>query len=144
MDAPFGGSLESRARNRRDVPVRDPLLFFAALFAATGVGLGAFGAHGLKARLGASLGTWETGVSYHLLHALALFGLAVLVRLVGDAPLLRSAGWLFGVGILAFSGSLYVLALGGPRLFGPVTPLGGVAFIAGWSCIAVWAVRAQS
>jgi uncharacterized membrane protein YgdD (TMEM256/DUF423 family) len=124
--------------------VRDPFLFVAAVLAATGVGLGAFGAHGLKARLGDALGTWETGVSYHLLHALALFGVAVLLRVIGDATLLRSAGWLFAFGVLAFSGSLYALALGGPRMLGPVTPLGGLAFIAGWVCIAVWAVRADS
>lgn len=121
--------------------MRDPLLFIAALLGALGVGLGAFGAHGLKARLGASLGTWETGVSYHLTHALALFGVAVLLRVAGDATLLRSAGWLFAFGVLAFSGSLYLLALGGPRWLGPVTPLGGLAFMAGWACIAVWALR---
>jgi uncharacterized membrane protein YgdD (TMEM256/DUF423 family) len=121
--------------------VRDSLIFVAALLGALGVGLGAFGAHGLKARLGDSLGTWETGVSYHLLHALALFGVAVLLRVVGEATLLRSAGWLFAVGVLCFSGSLYALALGGPRWLGPVTPLGGLAFIVGWGCIAVWALR---
>lgn len=121
--------------------MRDSLIFVAALLGALGVGLGAFGAHGLKARLGDSLGTWETGVSYHLLHALALFGVAVLLRVVGEATLLRSAGWLFAVGVLCFSGSLYALALGGPRWLGPVTPLGGLAFIVGWGCIAVWALR---
>jgi len=121
--------------------LRDPLLALAALLGASGVGLGAFGAHALKARLGDALGTWETGVSYHLLHALALFGVAVLLRVAGDAALLRTAGWLFAFGVLAFSGSLYLLALDGPRWLGPVTPLGGLAFIVGWACIAAHALR---
>ncbi|MEE4300729.1 MAG: DUF423 domain-containing protein [Pseudomonadales bacterium] len=122
--------------------MRDPLLAIAALFGASGVGLGAFGAHALKARLGDAIGTWETGVSYHLVHALALFGVAVLLRVGSEAALLRAAGWLFAFGILAFSGSLYLLALDGPRWLGPVTPLGGLAFIVAWTCIAAHALRA--
>ncbi|MCC5885738.1 MAG: DUF423 domain-containing protein [Gammaproteobacteria bacterium] len=121
--------------------MREPLLMLGALLAALGVGFGAFGAHGLKARLGASLATWETAVFYQLIHALAIVAVAVLIRSGAELPGLRSIGWLFCVGILLFSGSLYVLALGGPRWFGPITPLGGVAFIAGWLWLAVAAAR---
>jgi uncharacterized membrane protein YgdD (TMEM256/DUF423 family) len=109
------------------------LLLAAALLGAAGVALGAFGAHGLRARLDArALEVWETAVRYHLLHAAALLALA----LSPYAPALRGAGWLLALGIALFSGSLYALALGGPRWLGPITPLGGLAFIAGWLWIA--------
>ena len=111
------------------------LLLLAAALGAAGVALGAFGAHGLRARLDArALEIWETAVRYHLIHAVALLALA----LSPHAAQLRSAGWLFAAGIAAFSGSLYLLALGiGPRaLLGPVTPLGGLAFVAGWLLLA--------
>ncbi len=106
--------------------------------------LGAFGAHGLKSRLGAAgLDTWQTAVSYHLIHALALLGVALWMRVGGSGTsgALSLAGWCFVAGVLMFSGSLYLLALGGPRLLGPVTPLGGVAFIAGWLALAWAAVQ---
>jgi uncharacterized membrane protein YgdD (TMEM256/DUF423 family) len=109
------------------------LLLAAALLGAAGVALGAFGAHGLRARLDArALEIWETAVRYHLLHAVALLALA----LSPQAPALRGPGWLFVAGIALFSGSLYALALGGPRALGPVTPLGGLAFLAGWLWLA--------
>jgi len=110
------------------------LLGAAALLGAAGVALGAFGAHGLRARLDArALELWETAVRYHLIHVAALLAIA----LSPLAASLRTAGWLFVLGIVLFSGSLYGLALGGPaRLLGPVTPLGGLAFIAGWLWIA--------
>ncbi len=120
-----------------------PFLALAAAFGALGVGLGAFGAHGLKGRLGASgLETWETAVSYQLIHTLALLAAGIWLRLGGVAAggAVSVAGWSFVVGILLFSGSLYVLALGGPRLFGPITPLGGVAFLVGWSALLVAAL----
>jgi uncharacterized membrane protein YgdD (TMEM256/DUF423 family) len=118
--------IEERARS---------LLLAAALLGAVGVALGAFGAHGLRARLDArALEIWETAVRYHLLHAVALLALA----LTPAAAALRGAGWLFVAGTLLFSGSLYLLALGiGPRnVLGPLTPLGGLAFVAGWAWIA--------
>lgn len=124
--------------------MREPLLMLGALFAALGVGLGAFGAHGLKARLGESLPTWETAVFYQLIHALAIVAVAVLIRSGAELPALRSIGWLFCAGIVLFSGSLYLLALGGPRWFGPITPLGGVAFMAGWLWLAVAAARSSA
>lgn len=106
--------------------------------------LGAFGAHALKARLAeSSLSTWETAVHYQLVHALALVLVALFLRTAAGGPssALTAAGWCFLAGILLFSGSLYVLALGGPRLLGPVTPIGGVAFLAGWLALLVAAWR---
>lgn len=106
-------------------------LVLAALSGALAVALGAFGAHGLRARLDAeALASWQTAVQYHLLHSVALLALALFALRGG-----RGAGWpagLFAAGILLFSGSIYALALGGPRWLGPVTPLGGVALLGGW------------
>lgn len=121
------------------------------LSGATGVVAGAFGAHALKARLEPSaLSAFETAVQYQLIHTLALLvtawlcarseGLVTPVVAQGAA---QTAGWLFVAGIVLFSGSLYVLALGGPRIFGPVTPLGGVCFIAAWLALA-WSAISQS
>ena len=107
------------------------------IFGATGVALGAFGAHALKTRL-ADTGTtevWRTAVTYHLVHAIALFALANGV-LGANAGLPRAVRLLWSLGILCFSGSLYLLALGGPLWLGPITPLGGIFFIAGWICAA--------
>lgn len=107
-----------------------------ALSAGTAVTLGAFGAHGLRARLTADLlATFEVGVRYQMYHALALLAVAwAATRWPGGATTL--AGWLFVVGTVVFSGSLYLLALSGQRWLGAVTPLGGVAFIAGWLALA--------
>lgn len=104
-------------------------LTLACLFAASGIGLGAFGAHGLEDKLLAndSVATWDTAVLYHLIHANALFVLAATGSL--------KCKWSFAlmsIGILLFSGSLYALALTKISAFGPITPLGGLAFIAGW------------
>jgi len=108
------------------------IIFFAALITALGVALGAFGAHALKETLLTSGTTeaWKTAVLYHLVHGVAAW--TTLSGAAKSSPLLvRSAlAWL--IGIFLFSGSLYVLALGGPRWMGPVTPLGGLAFIVGW------------
>jgi uncharacterized membrane protein YgdD (TMEM256/DUF423 family) len=119
-------------------------LFLAAgaLFGAAGVVLGAFGAHALASRLSESdLDVWQTAVSYHFIHALALLAVGLLSRNAAGGTLMTVAGWSFVVGILLFSGSLYVLALGGPRLLGPVTPIGGVALICGWLALFVGALR---
>ncbi len=110
-----------------------------ALLAALGVGAGAFGAHALRARLTPELLTvFETGVRYHLIHALGLLAVAwAAARWPGQAT--HAAGWLFLAGIVLFSGSLYGLSLSGVRALGAITPLGGVAFIAGWLTLA-WAI----
>lgn len=100
--------------------------------------LGAFGAHALKARLDAyGQGIWETAVQYHFYHALALLAVGIVALGQPQSTLLRSSGWLFLLGTLVFSGSLYLLALTGTRWLGAVTPIGGLAFIGGWACLAV-------
>jgi uncharacterized membrane protein YgdD (TMEM256/DUF423 family) len=119
--------------------------FFAlgSLSALIGVAAGAFGAHALKARLAPDLLiVFETGVRYQLVHSLALLAVAwAVVRWPGRA--VTSAGVLFIVGTVLFSGSLYALALTDTRTLGIVTPFGGVAFIAGWACLAWGALRSQ-
>ena len=115
-------------------------LFFILGSASAGsaVALGAFGAHALKARLSPEmLAAYETGVRYQMFHALALLAVAwAATRWPGAAT--TSAGWLFVAGTLLFSGSLYALSLTGVRSVGAVTPLGGVAWLIGWACLA-WA-----
>lgn len=113
-----------------------------ALSGAITVALGAFGAHALKERLSPSeLEIWHTAVQYQGLHALALIAFGLFTRPTPRSPLV---GWLFALGSLLFSGSLYALALGAPRWFGAITPLGGAAFIAGWLAFAWAAWRANS
>lgn len=118
------------------------LLLAAGLFGLTGVALGAIGAHALKATLieRGMAQAWETAARYHLFHALALLAAAVWIR-IGDAEDAARrfvwAGRCWSVGIVLFSGSLYWLALGGPRWLGPVTPLGGLAMMAGWLFVAI-------
>jgi uncharacterized membrane protein YgdD (TMEM256/DUF423 family) len=118
-------------------------VFFSlgSVSALLAVALGAFAAHGLKARLAPDLlAAFEVGVRYQMFHALGLLAVAwALGRWPGSAAL--AAGWLFVAGTLLFSGSLYALALGGPRWLGPVTPFGGLAFLAGWACLAWAAAR---
>ena len=118
-------------------------LMLAAFFGFTGVALGAFAAHGLKNRLTADyLAVFHTGVTYQLVHALAILAVAVLsVHLPGR--LVGWAGGLFAVGIVLFSGSLYALALSGVRGLGAITPFGGAAFLVGWALLAWSAWRAE-
>lgn len=115
-------------------------LFFAlgSISAFIAVALGAFAAHGLKSRLEpAVLATFETGVRYHMYHALALLAVGwACTRWPGNAA--NASGWLFIAGTVLFSGSLYALSLGGIRWLGAITPFGGAAFLAGWLCLA-WA-----
>jgi uncharacterized membrane protein YgdD (TMEM256/DUF423 family) len=108
-----------------------------------GVAAGAFGAHGLKVWVSPEmLAVFETGVRYHLIHALALLAVAWASTRWASAAI-RAAGWLFVAGILVFSGSLYVLTLTGIRALGAITPFGGVAFILGWLLLAwgAWTSR---
>lgn len=118
-------------------------LFFTlgALLAGLGVAAGAFGAHGLRDRLSAEMLTiFETGVRYHLIHALALLATAWAATR-WESGLIAGAGWLFVVGIVVFSGSLYLLSLTEMRWLGAITPIGGVAFIVGWGLLAWAALR---
>ena len=116
-----------------------PRLFFSigCALAFTGVALGAFGAHALKVRLAPEqLATFEVGVRYQLIHALALLAVAwACTRWSGRAA--QASGWLFVAGTVLFSGSLYLSTLAGVRGLGLVTPIGGAALLAGWLCLLV-------
>jgi len=118
-------------------------LFFTlgSLSAFIAVALGAFGAHALKARLAPEmLAVYETGVRYQLTHALALLAVGyACTRWPG--PAVTASGWLFVAGTLLFSGSLYALSLSGVRWLGAITPLGGVAWLVAWLCLAWGAWR---
>ncbi|MEA5446746.1 DUF423 domain-containing protein [Gammaproteobacteria bacterium AB-CW1] len=121
------------------------MLCLAGFNMALAVGLGAFGAHGLRANedslpLERGLAVWETAVQYHLAHGLALLGLAA-VAVWLDSALLRTGGWLLVAGMLLFSGSLYLMVLTGWRWLGPITPLGGLCLIGGWLLIMTAALR---
>lgn len=120
-------------------------LVTAGLLGASAVALGAWGAHAGVVRLGPAGGAiWRTAVDYHALHALALLGIAGVQAAGVGGRTLRWASLAFGVGVLGFSGSLYGLALGGPRWLGPITPLGGLALLAGWITVAVAGLRKKS
>lgn len=102
-----------------------------------GVALGAFGAHGLKNVLSDPMKViFETAVRYQMIHGLALFVVAWLTSR-GSSPAVTAAGWLFVSGVLIFSGSLYLFSLTGVKLWGAITPIGGLALLAGWFCLAV-------
>ncbi len=108
-------------------------LILGGINAALVVMLGAFGAHGLKAKLTAEmLAVYQTGVHYHLFHALGLLAIGIVATQIADSVWLKWSGWLMLLGIILFSGSLYVLSVSGLRWLGMVTPFGGVAFIAAW------------
>lgn len=112
-----------------------------SLSAFAGVALGAFGAHGLKTRVPPEMLTvWQTGVLYHLIHALGLLLIGILSSLMPEAAMVRNAGWAILLGTVLFSGSLYALVLTGIKPLGMITPFGGIAFLVGWLLlgIAVW------
>jgi uncharacterized membrane protein YgdD (TMEM256/DUF423 family) len=115
-----------------------------SLLAFLSVAFGAFGAHILKAHLSAqALSVYETGVRYQMYHSLGLIliGLLALTVLHGSASLMSWAGGLMILGIVLFSGSLYALSISGVRLFGIITPFGGVAFLAAWAMVAIAAIK---
>lgn len=121
------------------------ILAWGAVFGFLAVAVGAFGAHGLKEHLDEdALAVYQTGVQYHMAHALAMVLAALAAdRLAGQAgerAALR-AGWCFAAGILIFSGSLYALAVSGVKILGAITPIGGVCFLAGWVLLASAALR---
>ena len=114
------------------------LLLLAAFFGASGVAIGAFGAHGLSAILDANgrEASFRTGTLYHLLHALALLGTGILLSQI-DSQLLVYAGYAFVAGIIFFSGSLYILSIFDIGIMGAIAPIGGTAFILGWILIGI-------
>ena len=116
-------------------------LLLGGMLGFLGVALGAFGAHGLRNWLSAEmLAVFETGVRYQMYHALAILIVAAAIGHIGNARLLAAAGWSFFAGILLFSGSLYALALTGVAVLGALTPIGGLLFLIGWGCLAVFAL----
>ena len=121
-------------------------LLFAAINGMIAVILGAFGAHALKNSISASLlSAYQTGIQYHFIHVLALVGLALFILRLPSAvavPLpLIVTGYLWMVGVMLFSGSLYGIAIGAPSWFGPITPLGGLLLIMGWLSFAIGIAR---
>ena len=119
-------------------------LLIAALNGFLAVALGAFGAHGLKQRLSPDLlAVFQTGVQYHFYHTLALLLVAALMLLWPQNTALRWSALLFCIGMLIFSGSLYVLSITGVRWLGAITPLGGLAFLAGWIALAIAIWKAE-
>lgn len=118
----------------------------AAFLLALAVALGAFGAHGLKGRLDEyAMSVYEKAVFYHFIHALGILFVSILGR-TGSLPYPAQdrVAWLLFIGILIFSGSLYALAISGVRVLGAVTPIGGLAFIAGWIWLGVALLRSRS
>lgn len=112
-------------------------VFLGALNMALAVTLGAFGAHGLKAKVTAEqLAWWQTGVEYHFYHALGLLVIGALMAAQPQLALPKGSAWALQIGIVIFSGSLYAMTLGAPRWFGAITPIGGTAFIIGWLWLA--------
>lgn len=128
----------------KDVSFMKTAMILASIYGMVSVILGAFGAHALKEKLTADqLGSWETGVRYQMYHALAL----LLVALLADKGWnLKPSAICFGIGVVLFSGSIYLLSLGiGPRGFlGPMTPIGGLLLIAGWAWLLKVALTAGS
>ena len=108
-----------------------------ALLMLAAVVLGAFGAHALQGGLTPrQLESYRTGVLYHQLHALGLLGVGLLAGRLGTSRWLLTAAWAMGIGILLFSGSIYAMTLGAPRTLGMVAPIGGLAFMVAWGCVA--------
>ena len=113
-------------------------LVLGALLMASAVAIGAFGAHGLKGKMSAEMmQVYQTGVEYHFYHALGVLLVGVIIGFYPQASGVHWAGWLLTLGVLLFAGSLYALSLTGIKVLGAITPIGGVAFIAGWLTLAI-------
>jgi uncharacterized membrane protein YgdD (TMEM256/DUF423 family) len=118
------------------------LMILGAANAFLAVGLGAFGAHGLKPKLSTEmLAVFQTAVQYHFYHALGLLLIGIVATLWPGSGLLKVAGWAMLGGIILFSGSLYILSISGIRWLGAVTPFGGLAFLAAWAMLVIALMR---
>jgi uncharacterized membrane protein YgdD (TMEM256/DUF423 family) len=107
-----------------------------ALLMLLAVMLGAFGAHALRDVLSPrQFTTYQTGVTYHLFHALAVLAVGIVAHVTRPSPWIGLAGVLFVAGIVLFCGSVYALAFGAPKTFGMITPVGGLSFMLGWICV---------
>jgi len=123
-------------------PTAKVFLILGSFNAALVVLLGAFGAHALKARLSVEmLAVYQTGVHYHLFHALGLLAAGLVAMQISDSAYLRWSGWLMLAGIILFSGSLYLLSVSGLRWLGMITPFGGISFIIAWILFVVAIVK---
>jgi uncharacterized membrane protein YgdD (TMEM256/DUF423 family) len=116
-------------------------IIIASILGMLGVAIGAFGSHILEPIIGSRIEIFKTGVEYHFVHALAILLTAVLAGQLGETAMLRWAARLFAIGVIFFSGSLYVLCITGVKVLGAITPIGGVCFIAGWILLAWSAAR---
>jgi len=117
-------------------------LLLGALSALIGVGMGAFGAHGLKTVISPEmLAVYQTGVTYQMWHALGLIGIALIPQQTPDSKLVNWAGWLMFTGIALFSGSLYLLVLLNLNWLGMITPIGGVSFLTAWLLVTIFAAK---
>lgn len=117
-------------------------IIIGAVNAFLAVALGAFGAHGLEGKVPAKyLETWQTGVTYQMFHAVGILIIGVLLGNLPATSLLSWSGWLMLIGIILFSGSLYVLTLTQISVLGAITPLGGVSFLVAWVLLIIAAVR---
>lgn len=117
-------------------------LLLGALSALIGVGMGAFGAHGLKTIVTPEmLAVYQTGVTYQMWHAQGLIGIALIHQQAPDSKLVNWAGWLMFAGIALFSGSLYLLVLLNLNWLGMITPIGGVSFLTAWLLITIFAAK---
>ena len=106
--------------------------------------IGAFGAHMLEPIIGEDkISVYETGVQYHMIHALGIILIGIIMKVFGEAKLLVWSARLLFIGIILFSGSLYALSISGLGPLGAITPLGGVCFIAGWICLAITAFKKE-
>lgn len=120
------------------LPTAKLFLIFGGINAALVVVLGAFGAHGLKTKISSEmLAVYQTGVHYHLFHALGLMVVGLLETQIEGSAYLKWSGWLMLAGILLFSGSLYILSVNGIRWLGAVTPFGGLSFVVAWMLFVV-------
>ncbi|MFC5711589.1 DUF423 domain-containing protein [Thalassorhabdus alkalitolerans] len=118
-------------------------VILGAINAALAVGLGAFGAHGLEGRVTDRLmEVYQTGVQYHVMHALGLLAIGLVAAYAGESALLAWAGWVMFAGIVIFSGSLYTMTFTGMSWLGAITPIGGMAFIISWILLVVHVIKA--
>jgi uncharacterized membrane protein YgdD (TMEM256/DUF423 family) len=131
-----GMSGESQIGQREEIVLG--FVFVGAVLAFASVALGAFGAHALKGKISENmLEVFHTGAQYEMYHSLALIAVGIVLRMGIGSQVLEVAGWLFAIGIVLFSGSLYALSLTGKRALGAITPLGGLCFLAGWVLFAI-------
>ncbi|MGD6802309.1 DUF423 domain-containing protein [Rossellomorea vietnamensis] len=119
-------------------------IIIGAINAFLSVALGAFGAHALEGKISQKyIDTWNTGVLYQMFHSIGILIIGVLVGNIAAGSMLNWSGWLMLVGIVLFSGSLYILSLTGIKVLGAITPLGGVAFLIAWVLLIITAVKSM-